>query len=121
VAQEYMKNVLLPPADNPNGQGSANTAAWDLFFVKPGKATKDDWTSTYKDRFDSIWYNMKQASSFPYKGHKDGQKRPAEKWRPAYHYDGVGPNEHKCDDEPNLYVVSKTYKSLTDVGYGRIH
>jgi len=38
VAQEYMKNVLLPPADNPNGQGSANTAAWDLFFVKPGKS-----------------------------------------------------------------------------------
>ncbi len=67
------------------------------------KATKDDWTSTYKDRFDSIWHNMKKASSFPYKGYKDGQKRPAEKWRLAYHCDGIGPNEHNCDNEPNLY------------------
>lgn len=107
VAQEYMNNVLLPPADNPNGQGSAKTAAWDMFFVKPGRATKDDWTSTYKDQFDSIWHNMKQASTFPYKGHKDDKKRPAEKWRLAYHCDGLGPNEHKCDNEPNLYVTSQ--------------
>lgn len=115
VAQEYMNNVLSPPADNPNGQGSAQTAAWDMFFVKPGKATKDDWTTTHKDQFDSIWHNMKQASTFPYRGHQNDIKRPKEAWRLTYHCDGLGLNEHKCENEPNVYVVFKPYRPLTDV------
>ncbi len=113
VAQEYMNNVLSPPADNPNGQGSANTAAWDMFFVKPGRATKDDWTTTYKDQFDSIWHNMKQASNFPYKGHQDDNKRPLEKFRLAYHCEGTGPNKHKCENEPHLHVFIQAIRTLS--------
>lgn len=115
VAEEYMTNVLSPPTDNPNGQGSANTVAWDMFFVKPGRATKDDWTTTYRDQYDSIWHNMKQASTFPYKGHQKNDKRPKEEWRLTYHCDGLGLNEHKCKTEPNVYVDSKSYRLSTDV------
>lgn len=97
VSKDYMGNVLAAPPDNANGEGSVNTPAWDLFFVK-----SDDWLNKEKDQFDSIWHNIKQASKYPYEGYKDPARRSNENRRVAYHCKGFTPNEHKCANSPGL-------------------